>query len=132
MNDDFQKKVIQFQMMESNLKALQDRANLLSERVQEIEVTKNSIEDLKNVKPGSALIPIGSSTFVHGRIENSDEVIIGIGGGIAVKKKRDDALRTLDEALKEMDKNLDEAKGQITNLAFEMEKLQEELERLQK
>jgi prefoldin alpha subunit len=132
MNDDFQKKIIRFQMMEANLKALQDRAGMLSERVQEIESTKNSIEDLKNVKPSSALIPIGSSTFVHGKIESSDEVIVGIGGGIAVKKKREDAVATLDNALKEMEKNLDEIKVQITNLAFEMEKLQEELERLQK
>jgi prefoldin alpha subunit len=132
MNDDFQKKVIQFQMMESNLKALQERAGMLSERLQEIDSTKNSIEELKNVKPSSALIPIGSSIFVTGRIENSDEVIVGIGGGIAIKKKREDAIATLDCALKEMDKNLDEVKVQITNLAFEMEKLQEELERLQK
>ncbi|MFH1228989.1 MAG: prefoldin subunit alpha [Candidatus Aenigmatarchaeota archaeon] len=132
MNDDFQKKIIRFQMMEANLKALQERAGMLSERVQEIESTKNSIEDLKNVKPSSALIPIGSSTFVHGRIESSDEVIVGIGGGIAIKKKREDAVATLECALKEMEKNLDEVKVQITNLAFEMEKLQEELERLQK
>jgi prefoldin alpha subunit len=132
MNDDFQKKVIQFQMMEANLKAMQDRANLLSERIQEIDATKSAVEELENVKPSVALIPIGSSTFVTGRIENSDEVIVGIGGGIAVKKKRKDAMATLDEALKDMDKDLDEAKGQITNLAFEMEKLQEELERLQK
>lgn len=132
MKEDFQKKVVQFQILESNLKALQEKADELSQRMEEAQSTKTAIEELKQIKPSNALIPLGSGNFVSGKIENTEEVLIGIGSGIAIKKKRDDAIIVLDNTLKELEKNLDDVRNQIMSIALQLEKLQEELEKLQK
>lgn len=132
MKEDFQKKVVQFQILESNLKALQEKADELSQRMEEAQSTKTAIEELKQIKPSNALIPLGSGNFVSGKIENTEEVLIGIGSGIAIKKKREDAIIVLDNTLKELEKNLDDVRSQIMSIALQLEKLQEELEKLQK
>jgi len=132
MKNDMQEKMVQLQIMETNLKALQERSDILTERIAELESTRNSIEELKSIKPSSALIPIGSGNFVPGRIDNTEDVIVGIGGGVAIKKKREDALVILDNTMKEFNKNLDEMRNHMTGIALGMERLQGELEKLQK
>lgn len=132
MKDDMQNKIVQFQVLESNLKALQEKAEEISQRVEEMQGTKVAIEELKQMKPSSALIPLGSGNFVAGRIESTDEVIVGVGGGIAIKKKREEAIAVLDDTLKELEKALDDIRGQSMTIAMQLERLQEELEKLQK
>jgi prefoldin alpha subunit len=132
MKEDFQKKVVQFQILESNLKALQEKADELNQRIEEIQSTKTAIEELKQIKPSNALIPLGSGNFVSGKIENVEEVIIGIGSGIAIKKKREDAIIVLDNTMKELERSLDDVRNHIMSIALQLEKLQEELEKLQK
>jgi prefoldin alpha subunit len=131
MKDDMQKLAIQFQILESNLKALQEREEIISERVTEIESTKAAIEELKKAKPTKALISIGSGNFISGKIEDTEEVIVGIGSGVAIKKKREDATAILDSKFKEFEKSLDEIRSQSTAIAFQLAKIQEELEKSQ-
>jgi len=131
-NDDIQKKMVQFQIMEANLKALQEKTEEITQRVAEIESTRSAIEELKCIKPTSALIPLGSGNFVSGKIENTEEVIVGIGSGVAIKKKREDALAILDNTLKEFNKNLDGMRDQMTTIALGMERIQQDLEKYQK
>ena len=132
MKNDIQKLAIQFQVLEANLKELQEKAGILNERIEEIEKTRTAIEDLEQAKPSKALIPLGSGNFISGTIENTDDVIIGIGSGIAIKKKREEAVSILDSKLKELEANLNILTDQSTKIAFELEKIQEEIEKLQK
>ena len=132
MKDDMQKKIIQFQMLEANMKSLQEKAEMLTARIEEIEGTKLAMDELKSAKPSKALISIGSGNFVSGRIEDTEEVIIGVGGGVAIKKKREEALANLDESLKETEKALEEIKNQSMVIAMQMQKIQEEVEKSQK
>lgn len=130
--DDMQKKIIQFQILEANLKALQEKAEMLTARAEELEGTRLAMEELKEVKPSKALISLGSGNFVSGRIENTEEVIIGVGSGVAIRKKREDALTILDDSLRETEKTLEEIKSQTMSVALQMGKIQEELEKSQK
>ena len=131
MKDDVQKKIVQFQILEANLKALQEREELINERLAEIENTKAAIEELKKTKPGKTLIPIGSGNFISGKIDDTEELIIGIGSGVAIKKKREDAAEILDSKFKEFEKDLNELRNHGTTIAFQLAKLQEEIEKSQ-
>jgi prefoldin alpha subunit len=132
MKDDLQKLVVQFQILEANLKALQERADMLNETVAEIDKTKIAIEELEKTKPSKSLIPLGSGSFVSGKIENTEDVIIGVGSGVAINKKRKDAIAILDTRLSEFENNLNDITKQMTKTAFELEKIQERAESMQK
>jgi prefoldin alpha subunit len=131
MKEDMQKKIIQFQVLEANLKTLQEREEIISDRIAEIENTKAAIEELKKAKPSKALIPIGSGNFISGKIEDTEEIIVGIGSGVAIKKKREDAIAILDSNFKEFEKNLNELRNQSTAIALQLAKIQEEVEKSQ-
>lgn len=132
MKEDLQNLVVQFQILEANLKALQERAVILTERIEEIEKTKIAIEDLKQTKPTKALIPLGSGNFISGTIENTENIIVGVGSGVAIKKKKEDALAILESRLKEIEEDLRNITNQSTNIALELEKIQGKIEKLQK
>jgi prefoldin alpha subunit len=132
MKDDFQNKIVHFQMLEANLKALQQKAEEANQRIEETHATRSAIEDLRNVKPSQALIPLGSGNFVMGRVENSEDIVVGIGSGVAIKKTRDEAIEALDATMKELEHALEDMKSQIMGTALQMERLQEDLEKMQK
>lgn len=132
MTNELQKLLIQFQILEANLKLLQERAEIISEKIEEMQKTKLALEELKQVKLKKALIPLGSGNFVLGTIENTENVIVGIGSGVAVKKKREDALKILENNLKELEESSNKITEQITKVALELEKVQNEIEKLQK
>ena len=131
MKEDLQKKIVQFQVLEANLKALQEREEIINERILEIENTKAAIEELKKSKPNKALIPLGSGNFIPGNIENIEEVIVGIGSGVALKKSREEAIEILDGNFMELEKNLNEIRIQSTSIALQLAKIQDEVEKSQ-
>jgi prefoldin alpha subunit len=131
MKDELQKKIIQFQILEANLKTLQEREEILNERILEIENTKAAIEELKKTRPGKTLIPLGSGNFISGKIDDTEEVIVGIGSGVAIKKNREDAVVILDDKFKEFERDLNNLRNQGASIALQLAKLQEEIEKSQ-
>ena len=132
MKDDLQKLVVQYQILEANFKAMQERIDMLNETIAEIEKTKMALEELEMTKPNKSLIPLGSGSFIPGKIENTEDVIIGVGSGVAINKKRKDAVAVLDIRLNELEGSLNDLTKQMTKTAFEIEKIQEEVESMQK
>lgn len=130
-DEEIQKKVLQFQFMENNLKGLQERAQLVTQRMEEIQRTIAAIEDLEKTKPNKAFIPIGSGNFVQGSIENTQEMFVNVGMGIVVKKKKESVKKMLDERIKELDKALQEISTNAQAIFVELQKLQEDIQKLQ-
>ena len=130
--EDLQKKLIEFQILDANFKLLQERAEILNKKLEELQKTGVAIEELKNMKPNKALIPLGSGNFVYGKIEDCDEIIVGIGSGVAIKKKREEALKNLDDRTKDIEKDMNDLLKQSSAFVIQLEKVQQEIEKLQK
>jgi prefoldin alpha subunit len=130
--DELQRKIIEFQILESNLKMLQERAEIFNGKMEELQRTKEAMEELKVTKPSKALIPLGSGNFVYGSVENCDDIIIGIGSGAAIKKKREDAMVNLDGRIKEIESELETLLKQVSMFVYQLEKTQQDIESLQK
>jgi prefoldin alpha subunit len=130
--EDMQKKIMEFQILDSNLKMLQERAEIFNERMEDLQRSKAALEEMKTTKPEKALIPVGSGNFVFGSIENCADVIYGIGSGIAMKGNIEDALKNIDGRAKEIEKSLNEIIKQITIFVSQLEKTQREIESLQR
>ena len=130
--EELQKKLIELQILDANLKALQERANMINQKLEELQKTRNAIEELKITKPNKALIPLGSGNFVYGSIENCEEIIVGVGSGVAIKKKRENALEILEKRIKDLENNLNDVLKQSSAFVMQLEKVQQEIEKLQK
>jgi len=129
--EDLQKKLIEFQILDANFKMLQEKAAVVNQKLEELQKTKASMEELGKTKPNKALIPLGSGNFAYGSIENHNDIIVGIGSGVAVKKKRQEAVKVLDKRIKDEEKNLDDILKQSSAFVIQLEKVQQEIEKLQ-
>ena len=129
--EEIQKRVLQFQFMENNLKTLQERAQLVTQRMEDVQRTMIALEDLDKTKPNKALIPIGSGNFVQGSIENTEEVLVNVGSGIIVRKKKEESKKMLEEEIKDFEKILQDISTNAQAILFELQKIQEDIQKLQ-
>ena len=130
--EDMQKKIVQFQILESNLKMLQERAMLVSQTLDEYQKTREALLSLETTKPEKALIPLGSGNFVEGKVDNTDEIIVDVGNNIVLKKKREDALNILDGKITEMQNSFNDITKRSQILIKGLEEIQCEIENMQK
>lgn len=129
--EELQKKFMQFQFLQANLQIIKEREDMVVQRLHEMTETKETLEGLKNVKPDDeTLIPLGSGNFVTGKITNCEKVLVGMGGGLAIKKPREEAIKFIEERVEEMNTALNELAKETQRTTIELQRLQPELERL--
>jgi prefoldin alpha subunit len=82
---------------------LQQQIETLNATIAELTVAVDTLDTVKGEDNKETLVPIGAGSFLITELKNTDEVIIGLGAGVAVKKKVDDAKVTIAEQKKELE-----------------------------
>ena len=129
--EELQHKIMQFQLLQQNLQSLDQRRRIVEEHIDEFYRTRLAIKDLESTKINSALIPIGAGAFVSGTLSDSDTVVISIGGGVAIRKKRKEAEEFIEERLKEIEAVLTEVSKQWQSVYSQLVLLESEIGKLQ-
>lgn len=128
IKENIQRKTLQFQILQANMQIIREKENMLLQKLEEFENTKQTIGDMKSVKSGSEiLMPLGSGNFVSGKISSTEKVLVGIGGGIAIKKSSEDAVEFLNTRTTEVKSALQELKEQGVRIEDELHLLQSEM-----
>lgn len=125
IEEELQRRSVQLRILQANMQIIHERHHVLSMRLQEFEETKQTISDIKSVKSGSEiLMPIGSGNFVYGKVSDTEKVLVGVGGGIAIKKSPENALVFLDERIAEAKAAMEELGSQFAQMESEIRMLQ--------
>jgi prefoldin alpha subunit len=82
---------------------LQQQIETLNATIAELNVAMDTLETVKGEDNKETLVPIGAGSFLITELKNTEDVIIGLGAGVAVKKKIDDAKVTIAEQKKELE-----------------------------
>lgn len=131
IKEEIERKILQAQILQANLQIIHDREQALSQRLQELSAARQAIEELESVKDGSmVMMPLGSGNFVSGKISDTGKILVGVGGGIAVKKSPEEALKILDKRIAETDSVLRELEKQYTQIETEIHRLQSEMQKI--
>lgn len=94
----------------NELNAYKAQADMLNQQVETLKATiadltiaQETLDAIKGKKSPETLVPIGAGSFLITEIKNTEEVIVGLGSGAAVKKNIDDAKVSIEEQKKELD-----------------------------
>ena len=94
----------------SELNTYQGQAEVIQQQIEnlnasltELTIALDTLEVVKDEKKEETLVPIGAGSFLITELKNTDEVIIGLGAGVAVKKKIADAKETIGEQKTELE-----------------------------
>lgn len=86
---------------------IQQQIELVRASIAEVDVLTNTLDDLEGKDSVEAFVPVGAGSFIKGELKNTDEVIVSIGSGIAVKKDVDGARETIARQKKDLEDSLD-------------------------
>jgi len=131
VSKELQSKYIQLQMMKQQLGAFIQEKNLIDEKSSELSNAINAMKKLEDVKMGSEIwSPVGAGAFVRSDVKDTENVLIGVGAGVVLKKNRADAVTTLESRLSEitaLDRNI---VAEIKKFSQQFEALEKEVEKL--
>ena len=90
-----------------------------------------SASDLNGEKSVEAFVPVGAGSFIKGELKDTDEIIISIGAGYAIKKDAEGAKviiagqkKDLEDSLDKMLANLQQVTDIVANLQGQAQQIQ--------
>ena len=109
---------------------LQQQIDTLNATITELSVAMDTLATVKGQDNKETLVPIGAGSFLITDLKNTDEVIIGLGAGVAVKKKIDDAKDTITEQRTELEELRDKMSSDLQKITEYIMKRSPEAEEL--
>ncbi len=120
------------QQYQYQAESIAQQINMVQMTIKDAETALTTITALKDEVPGKeSLVPIGFSSFVRASITNPEKVVIGIGAGVSVEKKTDDAKVFLEKRKDELIKYNEKLNDAISKLAQEMQNIEKLAQRYQ-
>ena len=127
MAENLQNKIIEFNMMDQQLKQLEQKAMEIEKQVYEMQLSENSLEELKSKKDSEVMIPLAGGIFVKGKIEDAEKVIIHVGNRILARKSINDAKKLLEKQRKKVSDERLNIDAEMNSLLHEMTALEEQI-----
>lgn len=126
--EDLQKKYMELQMLDYQMKQVQQQIQAIEGHIEELGMVQNSLDDFGSSKVGSDMfVTLTPGLFVKAKLQESDSVLMNVGGGAVVKKSIPDAKGSLSNQISELRKVGDELADQLKTLTSKAEELQEGL-----
>lgn len=94
-----------YELYRNQLETLQQNLSLVDNSLQELKTVSKSLGEIDAAKKESDIfVPIGQDSFIKAKITDTDNVVVGIGAGVAAKKTIKEAKDDFEERIKELEK----------------------------
>jgi prefoldin alpha subunit len=124
-----QEKVILYQILQKHMESLGQNASLLERRYEELEMTRQALEDINKLKEkNDILVPVGSGFFARGKISDSQSMLADMGAGVFMDKDPASSKSLLEDRKKEIEKLADELQHEMNEVSSRINSLAMELE----
>ena len=110
---------------------IQQQIEMIQASIAEVDSLFNTLEDIEGKESIEAFVPVGAGSFIKGELKSTDEIIVSIGSGYAVKKDADGAREILagqkedlKDSLDKMLANLQQVTDIVANLQGQAQQIQ--------
>jgi len=126
-----EKILVELNAYEQQAQILQRRIDLINSSLQEIALTSESLDELKNVEEDNeVLMPLGSGVYVKAKIVERKKVIFSIGADIVADKDITAAQLSLDQRSSALQNALQSTGQQLQQMAGRMNELNRQAQAL--
>ncbi len=125
---------VNIQILQEQAKILAQNVEMLALHLQEVMAAEATLEGIKEMEKGDEiLVPIGASSFIHACIEDTRNVIVGIGAAYSTDRTVDQAVESLQQRIALTESRIRENQETYTQVAAKLEELSAEVQtRLEK
>jgi len=125
----FRRLAVELRILEGTAEALQSRINLVGAALTELRVASMTLEGAeKEEKDASLFVPIGGGSYIKAKLENAEEVIVGIGADVAVERTMKEARENLENRIAELEKTRNSLGQQLNDVIGKIQGHRAELE----
>ena len=86
---------------------IQQQIEMIQASIAEVDALFSTLEDIEGKESVEAFVPVGAGSFIKGELKSTDEIIVSIGSGIAIKKDADGAREILTGQKEDLKDSLD-------------------------
>lgn len=122
--------VTEINMYQSQLDVLKQQLESVKTSIAELLSAEETLDAVKGKENTETFVPIGAGSFLITEIKNTDQVIMGLGAGAAVKKDIDEAKESIASQRKELEQLVNKMSGDIQKLTEYIMKKSPEAEAL--
>ena len=119
---------MQLQAIINQLNQLQEQFRVVNLQLAELDIIKNSVDELQDIEIGSEILaPISNGIFVKSKLQDNKNFIVNIGGGITVSKNQNQLREFLDKQSNEIKKVQTDLLTRIQSLNLQADYLKKEI-----
>jgi prefoldin alpha subunit len=102
---------------------------MLNAVAQDLTYANMTLESLEKEKENSEiLVPIGGTSYIRTKLDNPNQIIVGVGAGVSVEKTRQEAKDIINKRLEDLQKARTSTQQQFAQIA---ERINEDRERFE-
>ena len=120
-----QEMYMEFQELEQHIKQMQKQLEMITNQLMELNMTRNSLDEFVNIKPGKEVfVPLSSGIFVKGVISDTSGLLVNVGANVVVKKDIPSTKKLIEnqmEEIKKIQKQIVDELESMTNRASQIE-----------
>ena len=124
---------MQLQMITGQLSQLHEQFRMVDSQLAELENIKNSVDELQDIKTGSEMFaPISNGIFVKSKLQDNENFIVNMGGGITISKDHNQLRGFLDKQSNDLKKFQTDLLTRIQSLNLQTDYLKKEISKYAK
>ena len=125
------KKYIELQLMEQQMKQLQENAKVLDSQLAELIGVIQSLEDFKSVENKTLLwVPISNGIFTKAELIDNRELMVNVGADVVVKKSAEETKSLIAGQMDEIKKVQQKVVEELQRIAVKAMGIEKELNKL--
>jgi prefoldin alpha subunit len=127
-NQELQQKLIVYQILQKHVEELQQQAMLIERRYSELEMAKNTMDDIaKAKKGGEVMFPLGGGVYSKGSVADSNNVMVEMGSGYVARKSVREASDFLESKKNEIEESTKGLQKEMETTVTKMNTIANEL-----
>jgi prefoldin alpha subunit len=128
---DIQRRYLEYQMEEQQIRQLQQQLEKLEAQTLEIAAVEQSIEDMSKAKQGAeVLVPVSGGIFFRANIKDNSSFLVNVGSGVVVKKDVCGTKQLIHDQATEMDKFKEQVVEQLAMHIARYQEIEGELKKM--
>lgn len=109
---------------------IKQQIEMIQASIAEIDALTNTLDDIEGKDSIEAFVPVGAGSFIKGELKSTDEIIVSIGSGLAVKKDADGAREIMAGQKEELKNSLDKMLANLQQVTDIVGSLQAQAEQI--
>ena len=109
---------------------IQQQIELIQSSIAEVDALSTTLDDIEGQESVEAFVPVGAGSFIKGELKSTDEIIVSIGSGLAVKKDADGAREILAGQKEDLKDSLDKMLANLQQCSDILGSLQAQAEQI--